>query len=179
MAGTLGDRIVELAACWAIVLIVTGHYLWIPRKKLRMFGVLVPRVKKGEKFLRRDLHAVPAFWITAGMLFLIMTGLPWSGFWGSHFQTLATNSGAGYPPSVWTGSAPTSSIKTKDIADVPWAAENLDVPKSDIQGFIPLSIDDVLSIAKGEGIHPSYTVIFPSDRQRRSVTAVIIQRSFP
>jgi uncharacterized iron-regulated membrane protein len=164
MAGTLGDRIVELAACWAIVLIITGIYLWIPRKKLRMFGVLVPRVKKGEKVLRRDLHAVPAFWITAGMLFLIMTGLPWSGFWGSHFQTLATNSGAGYPPSVWTGSAPTSSIKTKDIADVPWAAENLDVPKSDIQGFIPLSIDDVLSIAKGKGIHPSYTVIFPSKK---------------
>ncbi len=165
MAGTLGDRIVELAACWALVLIITGLYLWFPRKKLRIFGVLFPRVKNGDRVLRRDLHAVPAFWISAGMLFLIMTGLPWSGFWGSHFQTLTTNSGAGYPPSVWTGSAPTSSIKTKDIADVPWAAENLDVPKSDIQGFIPLSIDDVVSIAKSEGIHPSYTVIFPSEKE--------------
>ncbi|MBD1382987.1 PepSY-associated TM helix domain-containing protein [Metabacillus arenae] len=164
MAGTLGDRIVELAACWAVVLIVTGLFLWFPRKKQNLSGVLFPRLNQGKKILRRDLHAVPAFWITAGMLFLIMTGLPWSGFWGSNFQSLATNSGAGYPPSIWTGSAPTSTIKTKDIADVPWAAENLDVPKSEIQGFIPLSINDVVAIANREGIHPSYTINIPNEK---------------
>ncbi|MFE5426331.1 PepSY-associated TM helix domain-containing protein [Peribacillus simplex] len=163
MAGTLGDRIVELAACWAVVLIVSGLYLWYPKNKLNLSGVLFPRINKGKNTFRRDLHAVPAFWITAGMLFLIMTGLPWSGFWGSNFQSLATNSGFGYPPSIWTGSAPTSLIKTKDIADVPWAAENLDVPISDIQGFIPLSIDDVVTIANREGIHPSYSINIPQE----------------
>ncbi|MDM5308150.1 PepSY-associated TM helix domain-containing protein [Peribacillus frigoritolerans] len=163
MAGTLGDRIVELAACWAVVLIVSGIYLWYPKKKQSPSGVLLPRLNKGKHIFRRDLHAVPAFWITAGMLFLIMTGLPWSGFWGNNFQLLATNSGSGYPPSIWTGSAPTSSIKTKDIADVPWAAENLDVPLSDIQGFIPLSIDDVVTIANREGIHPSYSINIPQE----------------
>jgi len=165
MAGTLGDRIVELVACWAVVLIVTGLFLWYPKKKQNLFGVLIPRLNKGKKILRRDLHAVPAFWITAGMLFLIMTGLPWSGFWGSNFQSLATNSGAGYPPSIWSGSAPTSTIKTKDIANVPWAAENLDVPKSEIQGFIPLSIDDVVAIANHEGLHPSYTITIPNEKE--------------
>ncbi|MCY9138023.1 PepSY-associated TM helix domain-containing protein [Peribacillus frigoritolerans] len=163
MAGTLGDRIVELAACWAVVLIVSGIYLWYPKKKQSLSGVLFPRLNKGKHIFRRDIHAVPAFWITAGMLFLIMTGLPWSGFWGNNFQLLATNSGSGYPPSIWTGSAPTSSIKTKDIADVPWAAENLDVPLSDIQGFIPLSIDDVVTIATREGMHPSYSINIPQE----------------
>ncbi|MEY9869111.1 putative iron-regulated membrane protein [Peribacillus sp. B2I2] len=163
MAGTLGDRIVELAACWAVVLIVSGLYLWYPKNKLSLSGVLFPRINKGKNTFRRDLHAVPAFWISAGMLFLIMTGLPWSGFWGSNFQWLATNSGSGYPPSIWTGSAPTSLIKTKDIADVPWAAENLDVPISDIQGFIPLSIDDVVTIANREGMHPSYSINIPKE----------------
>ena len=163
MAGTLGDRIVELAACWAVVLIVTGLYLWFPKKKQGLSGVLFPRLNKGKKILRRDLHAVPAFWVTAGMLFLIMTGLPWTGFWGSNFQSIATNSGAGYPPSIWSGDAPTSTIKTKDIAEVPWAAENLDVPLSKIQGYIPLSIDDVVVIANREGLHPSYTVSIPQD----------------
>ncbi|WP_458354438.1 PepSY-associated TM helix domain-containing protein [Peribacillus frigoritolerans] len=163
MAGTLGDRIVELAACWAVVLIVTGLYLWYPQKKQSLSGVLFPRLNKGKHIFRRDLHAVPAFWITAGMLFLIMTGLPWSGFWGNNFQLLATNSGSGYPPSIWTGSAPTSSIKTKDIADVPWAAENLDVPLSDIQGFLPLSLDDVVTIANREGMHPSYSITIPQE----------------
>ncbi|MFJ7467233.1 PepSY-associated TM helix domain-containing protein [Peribacillus frigoritolerans] len=163
MAGTLGDRIVELAACWAVVLIVSGLYLWYPKKKQSLSGVLFPRLNKGKHIFRRDLHAVPAFWITAGMLFIIMTGLPWSGFWGNNFQLLATNSGSGYPPSIWTGSAPTSSIKTKDIADVPWAAENLDVPLSDIQGFLPLSIDDVVTIANREGMHPSYSINIPQE----------------
>ncbi|MDM5360456.1 PepSY domain-containing protein [Peribacillus sp. ACCC06369] len=163
MAGTLGDRIVELAACWAVVLIVSGLYLWYPKNKLSLSGVLFPRINKGKNTFRRDLHAVPAFWISAGMLFLIMTGLPWSGFWGSNFQSLATNSGSGYPPSIWTGSAPTSLIKTKDIADVPWAAENLDVPISDIQGFIPLSIDDVVTIANREGMHRSYSINIPKE----------------
>ncbi|MBT2606422.1 PepSY domain-containing protein [Bacillus sp. ISL-53] len=163
MAGTLGDRIVELAACWAVVLIVSGLYLWYPKKKQSLSGVLFPRLNKGKHIFRRDLHAVPAFWITAGMLFLIMTGLPWSGFWGNNFQLLATNSGSGYPPSIWTGSAPTSSIKTKDIADVPWAAENSDVPLSDIQGFLPLSIDDVVTIANREGMHPSYSINIPQE----------------
>lgn len=164
MAGTIGDRIVELAACWAIVLIVTGLYLWVPKKKQGLFGVLIPRLNKGKKTFRRDLHAVPAFWVTSGMFFLIMTGLPWSGFWGTNFQTLVTNSGSGYPPSVWVGNAPTSTIKTKDIADVPWAAENLDVPTSEIQGFVPLSIDDVVAIADREGIHPSYTISIPREK---------------
>ncbi|MDF2038281.1 PepSY domain-containing protein [Cytobacillus oceanisediminis] len=164
MAGTLGDRIVELAACWAVVLTVTGLYLWFPKKRPGMDGVLFPRLNKGKKTFRRDLHAVPAFWVTAGMLFLITTGLPWSGFWGTNFQSMATNTGEGYPPSVWVGSGPQSTIQTKDIADVPWAAENLDVPVSDLQGFIPLSIDDVVSAAEREGVHPSYSIYIPQDK---------------
>lgn len=164
MAGTLGDRIVELAACWAVVLIVTGLYLGFPKNRPGMGGVLFPRLNKGKKTLRRDLHAVPAFWVTAGMLFLIMTGLPWSGFWGTNFQSMATNTGQGYPPSVWVGSGPQSTIQTKDIADVPWSAENLDVPVSDLQGLIPLSIDDVVSAAEREGVHPSYSIYIPQDK---------------
>ncbi|MFE4521907.1 PepSY-associated TM helix domain-containing protein [Cytobacillus firmus] len=164
MAGTLGDRIVELAACWAVVLIVTGLYLWFPKKKPGMGGVLFPRLNRGKKTFRRDLHAVPAFWVTAGMLFLIMTGLPWSGFWGTNFQSMTTNTGQGYPPAIWVGSGPQSTIQTKDIADVPWAAENFVVPASDIQGFIRLPIDDVVSIAEREGVHPSYSIYIPQDK---------------
>ncbi|RIW34617.1 PepSY domain-containing protein [Bacillus salacetis] len=165
MAGTTGDRVVELAACWAVVLIVTGAILWFPRKKEKIFGVFIPRFTKGKRVFLRDLHAVPAFWISAGMLFLIMTGLPWSGFWGANFQTIATNSGAGYPPSIWAGSAPASTIQTKDIADVPWAAETLDVPKSDIEGFVPVSIDETMSTANREGIDPGYTISIPGDKE--------------
>ncbi len=163
MAGTVGDRIVELVACWAVILVITGFYLWMPKKKFTISGVVIPRFKKGKKILVRDLHAVPGFWITAGMLFLILTGLPWSGFWGGHFQNFATQTGVGYPPSIYFGSAPTSTIQTKEIADVPWAAENLEIPSSEVEGFIPIPIDEVVTVAEREGIHPSYTIYMPSD----------------
>ncbi|MGG1888132.1 PepSY domain-containing protein [Priestia megaterium] len=165
MAGTAGDRIVELAACWAIVLIVTGAFLWWPRKKDKIKGVLIPRFSKGKNVLARDLHAVPAFWISAGMLFLVLTGLPWSGLWGNAFQQIATNAGVGYPPSIWVGSAPTSTVQTKDVADVPWGAETLEVPSSTAQQYTKVSLDDIVGIAKEQHIHDGYTISIPQEPQ--------------
>lgn len=49
MVGTIGDRIVELAACWGIVLVVTGIYLWWPRRKTKFWGVVLPRFFEGEE----------------------------------------------------------------------------------------------------------------------------------
>ncbi|MED1482142.1 PepSY domain-containing protein [Bacillus altitudinis] len=161
MAGTIGDRIVELTACWGIVLIVTGIYLWWPRMPKRFSGVIMPRLTKGKRLLIRDLHVVPAFWVSAGMLFLILTGLPWSGLWGNEFQKFATNTGEGYPPSVWVGDKPTSQVKTEEVADVPWAAEKMDVPASDQSSFLKLSMDDVVRIANEQKVHPAYQVYIP------------------
>ncbi|MFB5660360.1 PepSY-associated TM helix domain-containing protein [Alteribacillus sp. HJP-4] len=177
MAGTTGDRIVELAACWAIILIVTGIYLWRPKRNEKLWGVLLPRFSKGKKIAMRDLHAVPAFWISAGMFFLIMTGLPWSGLWGNGVQTLATSTGAGYPPSIWVGEAPTSEVKTEDIADVSWAAENLDVPSSSIQEYERLSIDDVVDIAEERNVYPSYDVFLPQEEDGVYTLSVFTEKA--
>ncbi len=69
---------------------------------------------------------------------------------------------SGYPPpSIWVGSTQLPTVKTKEIAEVPWNAQNLEVPSSKIQGYVPVSIDDVVGIANELKIHPSYTVIFP------------------
>lgn len=166
LMGTFGDRIVEWAACWALILIITGVYLGWPKMKgkSKIFGVLIPRLNKGKKLRARDLHVVPAFWISLGLLFLILTGLPWSGLWGNNFQMLTTNAGVGYPPSVWVGDAPASDVKTKEIADVPWSAENLPVPISTNQQYTQLSVDDVVSIAEAEGVKPGYNIMIPQTK---------------
>lgn len=174
MAGTAGDRLVELAACWAIILILTGLYLWKPHRKKQLGGVLLPRLSKGKKIFFRDLHAVPAFWISAGMFFLIITGLPWSGLWGTQVQNLATNAGAGYPPSIWVGEAPVSNVKTKEVADVGWAAENLPVPESVFSEYVQLSIDDVMTIIEERNIAPGYDLFIP-----QSESGVFTVSSFP
>lgn len=58
----VGSWLVELVASWVMVMMVTGAYLWWPRKR-QAAGVVYPRLQtKGRKFWR-DVHAVPAFLI--------------------------------------------------------------------------------------------------------------------
>lgn len=83
LLGNTGSVLVELAACWAIVLIITGVYLWWPRTAIGMAGVIYPRLRQGSKTLWRDLHAVTGIWLSALALFLLITGLPWALVWGS------------------------------------------------------------------------------------------------
>lgn len=83
LAGNFGSILVELAACWAIVLIVTGLYLWWPRSARGLAGVLYPRLNRGGRIFWRDIHAVVGIWISALALFLLITGLPWALVWGS------------------------------------------------------------------------------------------------
>src|SRR6188768_3638722 len=47
MIGRVGDWLVELAASWAIVMIVTGLYLWWPRGR-GAAGVIWPRLRSGR-----------------------------------------------------------------------------------------------------------------------------------
>ena len=83
LLGNLGSILVELAACWAIVLIVTGLYLWWPRNASGLAGVVYPRLQQGSRFFWRDLHAVTGIWLSSFALFLLITGLPWALVWGA------------------------------------------------------------------------------------------------
>jgi uncharacterized iron-regulated membrane protein len=38
MIGKIGDYLVELAACWGLVLLITGLYLWLPRRGFTSLG---------------------------------------------------------------------------------------------------------------------------------------------
>jgi len=83
LLGTVGSILVELAACWSIVLIVTGLYLWWPRNAQGMAGIIYPRLRDGSRTFWRDIHAVTGIWISALALFLLVTGLPWALVWGA------------------------------------------------------------------------------------------------
>lgn len=102
LAGKLGSWLVEIAACWAIVMLLTGLYLWWPRKARGLGGVLYPRLRRGSRVLWRDLHAVTGIWVSAFALFLIVTGLPWANAWGSYFKQVRTATGTLNAPQDWT-----------------------------------------------------------------------------
>ncbi|QOS97260.1 PepSY domain-containing protein [Brevibacterium sp. JNUCC-42] len=163
VGGTVANRIIELAACWAVILLITGLYIWWPRNRASIWGTILPRFKSKGRTFWRDMHAVPAFWLSMFILILIATGLPWSGVMGEQINRLATSTNTGYPPFAHSfGEKPESIIKTKDVAeDVPWATENLPVPASTTNGYVPLSLEDVTYIAKNEEIKKPYTISMP------------------
>lgn len=86
-AGEIGSHVVELVACWTLVMMATGIWLWWPRKwKAR--GVIVPRLSAGGRRMWRDLHAIPSIFLAVFVILLVLTGLPWSAFWGAQFAKL-------------------------------------------------------------------------------------------
>lgn len=83
LLGDAGAIVLELAGAWAIVMVLTGLYLWWPRNAIGVAGILYPR--KGRPFLR-DLHAVAGLYVSFFALFLLVSGLPWTKIWGEAFR---------------------------------------------------------------------------------------------
>lgn len=101
LLGKVGSVLVELAACWAIVLVLTGIYLWWPRNAKGIAGVLYPRLSLRGRLFWRDLHAVIGMWISFCVLFLLISGLPWALVWGSAFKELRELTGIAAQKQDW------------------------------------------------------------------------------
>lgn len=100
LIGRWGDWLVELAASWTIVVILTGLYLWWPRP-LRLAGTLWPRLHLRGRPLLKDLHRVTGFWIAGLLLVMLASGLPWAGVWGSTFAWTRAELGWVKGPQDW------------------------------------------------------------------------------
>ncbi len=96
LLGKAGSWAVELAASWAIVMILSGLYLWMPRREAGgrgLAGVVWPRLRLGKRAFWRDVHAVTGFWVSGLALLLLITGMPWAGVWGDAFKTVRAQAG--------------------------------------------------------------------------------------
>jgi uncharacterized iron-regulated membrane protein len=80
--GQWGSNLLEIGAGWAVVMIVTGLYLWWPRQARGLWGVLLPRLRRGSRIFWRDLHAMVGVWFALIVLAFLLTALPWTSFWG-------------------------------------------------------------------------------------------------
>ena len=92
LIGRAGGLLVELAASWAIVMILTGLTLWWPRGR-GAAGVVWPRLSLGARTALRDLHAVTGFWVSGLALVLLFTALPWTDVWASGFRAVRAEMG--------------------------------------------------------------------------------------
>lgn len=102
--GAAGSWLLELGACWTILMVLTGVYLWWPRDG-RGLRALVPRLRNGRWMFWRDLHACVAVWFSLLIVLFLFTALPWTTFWGTQvLQPLQRMAGQGTP--VAAGFAP-------------------------------------------------------------------------
>jgi uncharacterized iron-regulated membrane protein len=96
--GKPGEIIMELTAGWAFILVATGLFLWWPKDKASAKGVFWPRFSlRGRRFWK-EVHAVPAFYLSALLILFISTGVPWTGVTGKWIGNIAAATGTGSPP---------------------------------------------------------------------------------
>jgi len=104
LAGDWGSALVEVAACWTIVMILTGLFLWWPRGRSGkgLGGILWPRLRGGKRIFWRDLHAVTGLWVSIGAVFLIASGLPWAKNWGDYLKQVRVVTGTAAVRQDWS-----------------------------------------------------------------------------
>ncbi|WP_245409635.1 PepSY-associated TM helix domain-containing protein [Allosphingosinicella vermicomposti] len=157
LLGTWGDRLVELAASWTIVLIFTGLYLWWPRP-FRAAGALWPRLSLKGRPLLKDIHRVTGFWIAGLVLVMLASGLPWAGVWGGAFDWARTELGLIEGRQDWKIGAGTE----HDAHDHHAAAEG--APQAAMPPGLPLSAFVVR--AEAEKMAPPVLILPPHTPQR-------------
>lgn len=151
LLGHPGSWVVEIAASWAIVLILSGLYLWWPRRK-GLAGVLYPRLGGGGRLFWRDLHAVGGFWISALALVLLFTGLPWAHAWGSAFKLVREELGWVQGPQDWTiGGTPVGDPHAEhDHAAMAGTMAGMDHAAMGHGGMAPVRLSEMVARAQGE-----------------------------
>ena len=159
--GEYPSRIIEAVGGFALVLVVTGLYLWWPRG--RKGGVVTLRGTANRRIFWRDLHAVTGAFAGVLVFFLAISGLPWSGFWGSNVNEYANQAGWGYPSGYWEN-IPVSTVPSKEaMTETSWSLENQPMPASTPNGAARISLDKAVAIFTEKGIAPGYVVDIPGD----------------
>jgi uncharacterized iron-regulated membrane protein len=134
LVGDGGKVVIEIVAGWVVVLVLSGAYLWWPRGRRQ--GVLAIRDKAAGRVWWRDLHAVSGAYAGVVILFLALTGLPWSIFWGQQVNRWMSDHGLGVPDGMWRN-VPKSTQPAADLGALPWNLQQQPVPASDLSAADP------------------------------------------
>lgn len=157
--GKAPNLIIEVVAGWAILLVASGVFLWWPRGRTE--GVVTLRATPARRVWWRDLHAVTGAFACVTLLFLAVTGMPWSGYWGENFRRLVNESGLGMPAQV-KATAVASDAALAATKSGSWTMDPSATPTVAVSGPRPIPIADILAIAARRGVVPGYAVRLPT-----------------
>ncbi len=138
LLGSFGTKFVELAAHWAIVMFITGVYMWWPRGQRNLAKAMSPPKGKGRAWWR-EAHLFVGMLATVLVLPILISGLPWTDIWGGGLSVVQQQTGQESKNLRWGGARPTS---TTD------------------QGT-PIPYDVVFDIAAAQGLVAPYEMVPP------------------
>jgi uncharacterized iron-regulated membrane protein len=167
VGGTIVNYLVELAACWAIFLLITGLYMTFKRRALKK----VQNPTKRQK--NKKLHALVGTIITIPMIIVIFTGLPWSAFMGNFIYSVAQDH-----PSIGN---PTLQQQppTSDMSEIPLATRKNEAPTSDdthahhgnmsdmtnMSNSNRISVEQLMTKVEEAHISKPYSIIYPTTEE--------------
>lgn len=173
LIGDVGDRIIEVAAGLAVVMIVTGLYLFWPRNGTRWSQVVVPEWRTKGRRWWKSVHSSVGFWTSVVLFAFLLTGMSWTGIWGAKLvQPWAT-----FPAAKWDNvpksDASHASLNTAGGHDVPWGLEQTPLPVSGsdagspgvmgVSAGEPVNLDGVAALANRLGFSGQFHINVPQD----------------
>ncbi|MFC9774195.1 PepSY-associated TM helix domain-containing protein [Paenibacillus chitinolyticus] len=169
VGGTVVNYLVELAACWAIFLLLSGIYMTFKGRALKK----EPKPSKRQKNLK--WHALIGTIITIPMVIIILTGLPWSALMGDFIYSAAQKY-----PSIGTPVLK-QNPPTSDISEIPWATRKNKPPAStggshaEHNGMAAMdhtsnpsgmiAVQQLMNEVKQADISKPYSIIYPKNEQ--------------
>lgn len=166
LLGSVGRMVVELAASWGLVLLLTGTYLWWPqrlgRPRLPTQGVWYPRVRGSWLLILRDWHGVVGFYSLGTAAFVLFTGLFFTQVFGNGYKR-ATNLG-GELPAAFAVSPKSEAPAGRSRVSL---AAVLDAAEPHLPGHgarrvqLPSGPQDVFRVSRADGSSPTWrTTVF-------------------
>ncbi len=143
LLGDVGTKFVEIAAHWAIVMFVTGIFLWWPRGQRTLAKAVQLPKGKGRSWWR-ETHLFTGFLATILIVPLLVTGLPWTDVWGGDLSYVQKQTGTKSQSLRFGGKAPNSSANEGET--IPYA--------------------QVFAAAKAEGLVAPYEMRPPKNEKK-------------
>ncbi|GAA2830114.1 PepSY domain-containing protein [Kribbella solani] len=164
LAGRWGDYVIEIAACWAIVMALTGYYLFFRGRVARARR----RAAGAAGAVLRSRHGRTGAVLGAGLLFLIVSGLPWTGFWGAKTQELATQQGTSFwsqDPGALSNPTSTLDESLPHSHTVPWGLGKTEVPRSNPADRTKsiATVDTAVEVGVRNALRRPMTIALPAD----------------
>ena len=166
LIGDVGDWMIEAAASLGLLLVISGLYLHWPRNGWGK-ALTVQTAAKGRAFWK-SLHGAVGLWISLLLVVFLISGLSWTGLWGTKFvQAWST-----FPAEKWDAvplsDATHASMNHGASKEVPWTLEQTPLPESGslagvkaIDGAV--TVDSVAGFAESLGFANRYQLTLPAD----------------